>query len=389
MPKKLLQRVDVQVTILVVIIVAFSGLLIYSLVYTMSYREMINMLENEAEAVVSYIEERLDTDIFLEIKTKEDMERKNYQNAHALLDEIRTLSCIKYLYTAVQNDNGDLIYHVDGLPYEDSDFRNVGDLIEDEFQMPLLTALGNEIVLPEDILSTEWGDVYVSYYPLHGKDGNIVAAIGIEFPADSQSSAYQKIRFIVNTVLVFICIIAGFLARFLFQRISNPHFKDMYNTDSLTKLKNRNAFDTDIYNYIQVQRVKDLVLVITDLNGLKPVNDKFGHKMGDFYIEACAKALLIDDMDYCVVYRIGGDEFATIIPSKHASKAEYYMQAVQEKLTKLCENTLSSASVSMGYAICNGDSLNDWEEAYKKADEAMYQTKRNYYEKNKAQDKRK
>ncbi len=389
MLKRVLQRVDTQVTILIVIMVALSGCVIYTLVYSMSYKEMINMLSQNVNSLATHIDESLNMDVFSKVTTKEDMSEDIYTEAHIYLDKIRTISEIKYLYTATKNENGDLIYHIDGLPYDDPEFRNVGDLIESDFIEPLSKALQNNIVMPDDILETPWGSVFVAYYPLHDEEGNVVAALGIEFPAERQYNVYEDIRLFVTIVLFIICFLTGIVSRILFQRISNPHFRDIYNTDSLTKLKNRSAFDTDIHNGIHRQKLNGIILVITDLNGLKPVNDKFGHKMGDFYIESCAKALLVESMDYCIVYRIGGDEFATIIPAVHSSKVEEYIEIVQEQLIKICESALPSASVSMGYAECEGTSLSAWEKVLKDADEAMYNNKRAYYEKNKALNERK
>ncbi len=387
--KNFFKRVDVQVSLLAVSMMALSGILIFNLVYSMSYKQMIDMLETNVNSLAAHIDENIDSTIFTEIKTKEDMGTQKYLDAQAFLDRIRNTSKVKYLYTAVINKENQLIYHVDGLPFDDADFRNVGDLIESEFQEPLLKALNNEIVMHEDILSTEWGNVFVAYYPIHNEQDEVVAALGVEFPAESQYSAFRNIRLLINTVMILMCTFSWFLSTFLFRRISNPHFKDIYNTDSLTQLKNRNAFDTDIHNFIHTKQLDNITLVITDLNGLKPVNDKLGHKMGDFYIYSCARALLVDDMNYNLVYRIGGDEFATIIPSDFNDKGEYYINAVRENLKNLCKNQIPSASVSMGYAQCAGTTLESWEKVYYKADEQMYKDKKEYYKNNKILDERK
>ncbi len=384
MNNKLLQRVDIQVTILVVVIVAFSVFFVFSLVYSMSYKEMLNMLEEDVNSLASHIEKNLNNEIFLEITDKDDMQQESYIKAQAFLDRIRSVSKVKYLYTAITNTKKELIYHVDGLPYDDPDFRNVGDLIESDFTEPLLKALQGTTVMPDDILKTEWGIVYIAYYPLHDKSGDVVAALGIEFPAERQYIAYRNIRIIINFVIAILCLLAGIVARSLFQRISNPHFRDIYNTDSLTKLKNRSAFDTDINNYIHRQRLDGVVLVITDLNGLKPINDTFGHKMGDFYIESCAKALVATNMQNNVVYRIGGDEFVTLIPAENYNMVDMYIQSVKENVHILCSKKIANASVAMGYAVCKGTDLTSWEKAQKAADEAMYKDKRTYYEKNKS-----
>ncbi len=394
MKKKLFQRVDFQVATLVVTIVAISTLITFYLVYSMSYTEMIGVLEKNSISIATYIDEKINSDIFTEIKVKEDMNSELYDEAYSLFNDVRSITGTKYLYTATKNANGDLIYHIDGLPTDDPDFRNVGDMIEAEFQEPLLRALENEIIIPDNILHTEWGDVYVAYYPLHGENNEVIAALGIEFLADNQADAYERIRIFLIGIITLICLASGIFAHFLFKRISNPHFKDIYNTDSLTKLKNRNAFDTDTNNSIQKHNLDGAILVLSDLNGLKQVNDKNGHKLGDFYIDACAKALLVDGIGDHVVYRIGGDEFATIISATKGDedlhlKVDTYMNKVKSKLKDLCKDVVLNASVSMGYAICRGSGIDAWELAQREADAAMYKDKRAYYEKNKDLDGRK
>ncbi len=382
---KYLNRVDIQVTCLVVIIVAICSTLTFSIVYSLTYRETLNVIKQNGQSIADFIDTNVNTDIFKEVKTSDDMQEAICEQAYALFNEAREISNAKYLYTATKNENGELIYHIDGLPKDDVDFRKVGDLIEPEFQESLLKALDNETVVPNEIMHTEWGSVYVAYYPIHDETGSVVAALGVEFFADNQYAAFESIRIQVLILIIIICIFAGFFAHYYFKRISNPHFRDIYNTDSLTKLKNRNAFDIDVNNYIQKNATKGITLVISDLNGLKPVNDKYGHKMGDFYIKSCAKALFSTDF---VVYRIGGDEFATVIPKNQADKAELYVEQAKKKIVEICKGEVDSASISMGCAVCEGYELSDWEEMQKKADEAMYKDKRDFYKNNKKFDTR-
>ncbi len=388
MSKKFSSRVDVQVAVFVALIIAFCGVIISIIVFSISYSEMINVLKQSAWSIDLYIDEQIDADIFTDIKTREDMVGEQYEQAYTLLNEVRDISGAKYLYTAAVNDKGELIYHVDGLPVEDVDFRYVGDLIEPEFQESLREALTGVEILPEKILSTEWGHVYVAYFPLHDKNGNVVSALGIEFYADSQYDSFNKIGAHALIAIVVTCILAGLVSHKIFKRISNPHYKDIYNTDSLTKIKNRNAFDTDVHNIIQKSAIKNIILVLTDLNGLKSVNDKFGHKMGDFYIEACAKALVVENFENFVVYRIGGDEFATIMPPVHTDIVEEYIKTVKQNLVEICGEKIPMASVAMGYAVCEGSEIEDWEKTQQIADKFMYADKKRYYEQNRSQDMR-
>ncbi len=389
MDKKIINRVDVQVTCLVVIIVAICSTLVYNTVYTINYQSMLDVLEQNAISIKNYIDDELDHSIFTQIQTEEDMTGELYEDSYDLLNEIRIISGIKYIYTATTNDDGELIYHIDGLPIDDVDFRPVGYLIEEEFQEPLLLGLQGEVIIPEDILETQWGDVYVSYFPLYGEDGQVDAVLGMEFNAGLQSDAFVRIRNLVNLLILGICFGSGVICHVLFKRISNPYFKDIYNTDSLTKLKNRNAYDTDTNNLINTNYIKDMAIVITDLNGLKLVNDRHGHKLGDSYISKCGQTLLENKPEKSIVYRIGGDEFATVIPSNDPHILDGYISDVKSGLVKLCGEEIPTASVSMGYAICIDNSKLAWERAYQEADGKMYQDKKSYYATNKGMDSRK
>ena len=94
------------------------------------------------------------------------MQKESYQTLKEVLEEIRELGDLRYLYTAKRSDAGDLVYVVDGLPDSANDFRYPGDLIEPEIQDELTRALGGETVLPDKILDTDWGNIFIAYYPL-------------------------------------------------------------------------------------------------------------------------------------------------------------------------------------------------------------------------------
>ncbi len=389
MKKKFFNRVDVQVAILVAVIVIVSNGAVFWLVYSMSYQEMINILSREVLATAADIDKELPGEIFTMVSSKEDMQGDLYEASYEYLKQVRESHNMKYLYTAKFNEQGEMIYHIDGLDEDDPDFRFVGDLMEEEFQEPLLTALNDEIVVPNDILNTEWGSVFVAYYPIHDENGEVVAALGMEFNADQQYQEYMNIRIYTSIFIGLVCIASVFIAHSLFKRISNPHFKDIYNTDSLTKLKNRNAYDTDMQNRIQTKQLEGITLVLTDLNALKLVNDQYGHKTGDFYICACASALSVVGMEYCISYRLGGDEFVTVIPKEQGQHVSRYIDAVKKNLVELCEEQIEMPSVSMGYAVCEHSTIAAWEKAQHDSDLMMYQDKRAFYEKNQQMNARK
>ncbi len=83
--------------------------------------------------------------------------------------------------------------------------------------------------------------------------------------------------------------------------------------DPLTGLGNRRAFDTDLAAaLVERRRAAGLLLAMVDLDGLKAVNDTFGHAAGDRALQATAAALRSRVRAEDRVYRLGGDEFAVL-----------------------------------------------------------------------------
>lgn len=122
----------------------------------------------------------------------------------------------------------------------------------------------------------------------------------------------------------------------------------------------------------------DFAFVMVDMNDLKHINDGFGHKMGDVYINGCCH-MICDVFKHSPVYRIGGDEFVAILQG-----ADYENRyALVEKLKKMYEQTLLnndaepwerfSAAVGMAEHASDDCSV---DLVFKRADKAMYKDKK-------------
>ena len=131
---------------------------------------------------------------------------------------------------------------------EADDFRYPGDAIELEIQSQLERALSGETVLPEKILDTDWGNIFIAYYPLHNESGEVVGALGIEVAADIEAEAVHDLSKAISVAYLFFCGIAFAASILIFRRISNPLYRDMANTDFMTELKNRSSYETDRQN---------------------------------------------------------------------------------------------------------------------------------------------
>jgi diguanylate cyclase (GGDEF)-like protein len=148
--------------------------------------------------------------------------------------------------------------------------------------------------------------------------------------------------------------------------------------DSLTKLRNRSFFGDELMR-LERRGPWPVTLVMLDLNGLKGVNDEAGHAGGDALLrragEALAKAV---DKTSCAA-RIGGDEFALLLPATDERGGESMVARVNE-LVDLNNQFYGSPGLSfaIGVATCRqGERL---EAALHLADQRMYASKRSFYE---------
>jgi len=228
----------VIVVLLVSVILLVTGL--YYIMFNQYYTVMIDKLKEDAVNVHKYSEMVVDERSFLDLNTIEDQSSELYIVAHRHLDEIRRIANIRYLYTAKLNDAGELIYVVDGLDENDELFRNIGDLIEDEIIAKLMQCMDDEVVLSNQILNTEWGIVYVAYFPFHDSYGNVIGAIGMEFDCENLYYAMNRalsLTLIFSLILTVIAIVA---TQFVMRKIVRRTEHDFQNMEeSLNEVHER------------------------------------------------------------------------------------------------------------------------------------------------------
>lgn len=375
MKQKRFSRVDRQVTMLLSTILILFGILLYFVSTRVYYQSILESLTYRVENIHDYVEHQLTPDAFLEINTKEDMSKECYQTLKSVLEEIRELGDLRYLYTAKRSESDELIYVVDGLPEDAEDFRYPGDLIEPEIQNELDRALEGKIVLPDKVLDTDWGNIFIAYYPLHDENGVVVGALGLEIAADVEAAAIAKLSRSIFISCLFFCGIAFLSSLFIFRRISNPLYRDMANTDFMTKLKNRNSYETDRDNWNARKIPKDLTVVIIDLNNLKLANDRLGHDIGDACIMNAAKIIRKMETDKITAYRYGGDEF--IILMEDQPNPEPLLEKAKKEFRKYGSELKVPVALAIGYAKFDRNLDKNLTDTQKRADENMYQDKMN------------
>jgi len=142
--------------------------------------------------------------------------------------------------------------------------------------------------------------------------------------------------------------------------------------DSMTGLFNRWYMEEQLKHY-ELSSGERCALIMGDLNGLKLINDAFGHSTGDSFIQKIAVILKDCAGENGVVGRWGGDEFLILMPDAGANEAEELIRTIQTRCTDESDEQIQ-LSVALGYALKTGDE-DDIHSALRAAEQLTYRRK--------------
>ena len=189
----------------------------------------------------------------------------------------------------------------------------------------------------------EKGDRWVSTIkmPFYDEKGKIIGTFGISRDITERKKAEEKIEYL------------------------SFH-------DGLTGLYNRAYFDEEL-NRLDTERQLPITIVMGDLNGLKLINDAYGHSKGDMLLRNIADILKESFRKEDITSRWGGDEFISILPKTSVKDARSIIKRIKE----LCEEkstTEMPLSISFGAATkkSSSESIDD---ILKEAEDKMYKSK--------------
>lgn len=158
--------------------------------------------------------------------------------------------------------------------------------------------------------------------------------------------------------------------------------------DSLTKAKSKIAYDREVSRIMerlyQNSTCNPFALVIFDVNGLKVINDNYGHENGDELLIR-AVDLIQEHFKSNLVYRIGGDEFAVIIKGddyKNRNDIVRKFRASVQKTHDESSSILNDTPIACGMATYDPDNDIDFMSVFSRADTIMYDDKRSMKLKN-------
>jgi diguanylate cyclase (GGDEF)-like protein len=162
------------------------------------------------------------------------------------------------------------------------------------------------------------------------------------------------------------------------ERVRIEHeLSDLQGRDALTGLMNRRRFEAELQRHVAHGRRYGIggALIVMDVNGFRSINDEHGTRAGDRVLAGVARALAnrLRDTDLCA--RIGGDQFAVLLPRAKPPEAERVCQALEDAIPEEVRAPGGlRMEASVGFVPFT-ETMNSVEEAMLAAHAAMYAVK--------------
>jgi diguanylate cyclase (GGDEF)-like protein/PAS domain S-box-containing protein len=177
--------------------------------------------------------------------------------------------------------------------------------------------------------------------PLHNESGEIIGTFGISKDITEKKMADEKIKYL--------------------------SFHDV-----LTGLFNRAYFEEELKR-LDTERQLPLTIVMGDVNGLKLMNDAYGHDKGDDLLKKISSILQESFRKEDIVSRWGGDEFIAILPKTYTRDTESIIKRIREKCKRQSTPDMP-LSISLGVSTKRSP-VEDIEKTLKEAEDKMYKNK--------------
>lgn len=224
-------------------------------------------------------------------------------------------------------------------------------------------------IVPED----EW----LAFRKLHSQALGGKTVYGTEVTQQKKDGTYVEVSLstaVIRNAKGDVRGVVAVLADITEQKLKEEQLKYLSLHDSLTGIYNRAYFEQEMQR-LETGRHPFVGMIVCDVDGLKLYNDSFGHNVGDTLLKVAANVIKCCFRDSDMVARIGGDEFAVLLPDSDKPAVEQAYRRIREAIAQYNkENRKLYLSMSIGYSVSeNGETK--MSELFKEADDNMYKEK--------------
>ena len=310
------------------------------------------------------------------------------------------------------------------------------DAYYDEIGRQMLDPKDNRMIGPV-VSRGYWGWLMTIYKPLYDPDGKKVAFIGIDL---DMTRAMQEMRVLDTKMLsiefIIFSLLLALMYRIITQQVIDPvrrlqemlgYFREhrekspaeeaptsgdefevlahditevqdiilqdseqlqeyldliqrMALRDELTGVQNHTAYENKLSELTAVitAGTAEFAILMADMNGLKFVNDVYGHEKGDIALRAMSRALC-DIFKHSPVYRIGGDEFVVVLTGRDYENRDALLGelAPYERVrNRAAAEPWTEVAMAVGCSVYDPLQDRDYQDVFNRADETMYENKR-------------
>ncbi|WHH60078.1 GGDEF domain-containing protein [Petroclostridium sp. X23] len=198
------------------------------------------------------------------------------------------------------------------------------------------------------------------------------AVLSAQINAEKKFEALKIIFYLLTFAMLFI-----FWILFLIKHHIRDRLEFLVNYDELTKIYNKRFFNDYMLKEIDTIEKHNykLCLIIFDIDHFKKINDTFGHGIGDDVLREIAEIINQNIRKSDIFARIGGEEFALILPETDIKNAAQLAERLRKAVDRNHFKKVKHITISLGVgSFSTGDSFKS---LFEKADSALYAAKNN------------
>lgn len=266
---------------------------------------------------------------------------------NSILESIQDGVCVLNPDLTIRYTNAKMDeWYQQGLPLKDKKcFKGLYGQAESCEDCPAVQSLKNKKMESKIKKLPDWHDldyIEIFSYPIFEEEGEKITGI-VEFVRDitEQKKREREIKYLLYR-------------------------------DSLTELYNRRFFEEEMKR-LDTRRQLPISIIMADVNGLKIINDSYGHDTGDQLLRKAAEILKNTVREEDILARQGGDEFAVLLPKTSQKEVQLVVSRIKNEIAAADQDEIP-LSIALGEAT-KTELDQELTEVLKKADNRMYQNK--------------